>query len=157
MLLTMILEPNTKSLAFYSFLQMHPLMMGNFSYRNKLNFCLTFLIMFILLMYSLVFYLIIFSFAKRSYSKMLLNFTKFKSSSFFLESFTRIMRDFVNGFLHAFFIFNYKRQIVGIMVSQIIYIIFCIYFRRNYINVFVFMFSTLYYILFFVFNIILVV
>lgn len=156
MLLIMILEPNIKSLAFNSFLQMNSLLLGYFNYMNKLNFCVACIIKFILLIYSLAFYLVIFSFVRKSYAKVLLNITKFKASSFFIQGFTRIMRNFINSFFHAYFIFDYRKQIIGLMASQTLYIILSIYFRKSYSNVFIFLFSTLYYVLFLVFNAVLV-
>lgn len=157
MLPIMLLEPNVKTLAFNSFLQLNQLMLGYYDYVDKGNFCVACLVIFVLLVYSLGVYLVIFGLFKKSYTKNLLNFTKFKASSFFFESFTRIMRDFLNAFFQAYFIFDYKKQITSLMASQIVYIFLCIYFRKNFINSFLFIFSTLYYILFFLFNVILVV
>lgn len=136
---------------------MNPVLQGYYKYVNKINYCVTYFVLYILFIYSLASYVIIFKFVKRSYSKVLLNFTKFKASSFFFESFTRIMRDFFNAFFQAYFICDYKKQITSLMASQVVYIFFCIYFRKNYINPFIFIFSTLYYVLFFLFNVILVV
>lgn len=157
MLPIMILEPNVKSLAFNAFLQMSPQMLGYFNFLNKLNFFFACLVLFVVLMCSLPLYLLIFSSAKKSHSKRLLNFTKLTPSSFFLECSTRMLRDFASAFLEAYFLFDYRKQITSLMASQVVYIVLCIYFRRNYVNVFVFVFSTLYYVEFFLFNLVLMV
>lgn len=141
----MILEPNVKSLAFNSFVQMGQSMLGYYNYMNKLNFCVTCTVLFVILFYSLALYLVVFSHTKKSYSKILLNFTKYKASSFFFESFTRIFRDLLNAFFQAYFLFDYKKLIISLTTSQILYIVFCIYFRKNYENILLFIFSTLYY------------
>jgi hypothetical protein len=152
----MILEPNIRSLAFSSFLQMSPPMLGYFGYANKLNFCAASISMFVVLLYSLAFYLLAYRLAGKSYAKMLLSCTKFKPSSFFFESFTRLMRNFINAFFHGYFMFEYRRQIVGLMSAQALFILVSVYFRTRYINAFVFASSLLYYVLFFVFNVVLV-
>lgn len=157
MLPIMILKPNIKSLTFNIFLQMNPLMLGYYAYKNKLNFCVACVVLFAIVLYSFAFYLVIFSLAKKSYSQILLNFTKFKASSFFLESFTRITRDLLNAFFQSYFIFDYRKLIICLMSIQILHVLFAICFRKNYVNHFIFIFWILYYIFFFLFNVTLVI
>lgn len=146
------IESNMIKIAYNSFSQLNPNSTGYFSFDNKINFALTFLTVLIFLTYAFGFYIIFYRFASRKVAHTLLNYAKFSLNGFFVESFSRIFRNFVKGFIHAYFVDDYKTQLICLIASDILFVIIILYFSRSFKQKIIRFLYILYYVVFFIFN-----
>lgn len=71
-------------------------------------------------------------------------------SSFFVESFSLVCRNFFRSFIHAFLMQNYKQQIIMLAVSDLMCSVLCYHFRKKFTNLFFFTLFLGYNIVFFI-------
>ncbi len=108
--------------------------------------------------YVLLFYLLVYRYCCKKQAKTILNNgAKHTSRGYFCESFCRIGRNLVRGFLHSFFMNNYTIQIIGLACSGFLTTIALLMFRKNYTNFFIYLLFFIYHLLFFIFDTILAV
>lgn len=143
--------------SFSIFVQLQPSMTNFFKFSNKVNLCAAVISLFLLILYSLLFYVIVSKYEKKKYAKNLLITSKYTTKSFILESFCRVTRNLIRGFFHGFFISNYKLQIIGLMWSNLLYLIMALTLRKVYETFLIFILQTLYYSIFFIFDLVLTV
>lgn len=131
-LIVAFIESNMIAIAFMSFKQLRSNSIGSFIFQNKLNFAFTSLAIFVFFAYGLCFYMMAYRYAARSSAPTLLNYAGFRLGGFFVESCCRIVRNFVKGLIHAYFIYDYKTQIISLIASDALFVVVALYFTRSF-------------------------
>lgn len=146
------IEANTIAIAFNSFSQLRPNLTSYFQFTNKLNFTFMHFIIFIFITFASSFYLFVYRYIARSVARTLLTYTNYELKGFFVESCCRIVRNFIKGFIHAYFILNYRTQLVCLIASDIFFILISVIFSKSFKKLITRILFVLYYILFFIFD-----
>lgn len=118
-------------LSFNVFVQFQPEIIGWFRFNNKINFCITMLILLLLVWYSLLFYVMVYSFERKKMASILLNQSDHFIEAYIKESVCRVLRNLIRGFFHGFLMQNYRTQIICLAWSNAIYLIFVYFFSSQ--------------------------
>ena len=145
MLFVSIMESSLAFLAFNCGLQL--LQPGFFNFYDKLNMLLTYIFFFISLLYALSFYIIVYSTASRGRAERFLTYSKNDLSGFILESMLIATRNFVNGFIHGYLLYNYTVQMSCLLASKLLTVIILFVLRKSFAKKTYFMLFEAYFLL----------
>lgn len=151
----MILETNMMNLTFESVLQMS--VAGSLRFENKLNLTFAVIILFSLALYSVLFYPLIYQFCHRQAAETLLVKCNYQMTSFFVQSFSLVSRNFFRSFIHSFLLQNYKQQILVLAISDVLCCFLCCNFRSKFTNKLFFALFLTYNIVFFIVDMLFVI
>ena len=130
MLFVSILEASLAFVAFNCSLQL--LQPGFFNFYDKLNMALTYLFLFASMLYAFSFYVIVYSTTSRGRAEKFLTYSKNVGSGFILESTLIATRNFVNGFIHGYLLYNYIVQMTCLLISKLLIVIILFVLRRRF-------------------------
>lgn len=99
-------------------------------FTDKLNLLFCLLIFFIVISYSTILYPLIYRFVDRKSAKTILTYSFYNSRSFWFESYTFLLRTLCRAMIQALTFQHYSFQIGLLMLSNIIFAIITIIFRK---------------------------
>ena len=141
-LILAVIETNLIKLSFYCTLQV--LITGFESPFDKLNTVAMVLSWMFALFYALSFYPIVYKYCDKKAASTILVRSSYSRNSFLLETFCVLLRNFTRGFCHAIFLQSYSWQIVSLTVTDAVFILFTLHFRKSFISKYVFIFFLIY-------------
>ena len=145
MLFVSILEASLAFITFNCSLQL--LQPGFFNFYDKFNMLLTYLFLFASLLYAFSFYIIIYSTTSRGRAERFLTYSKNVLSGFILESVLIATRNFVNGFIHGYLLYNYTVQMSCLIASKLLTVIILFVLRKKFASKIYFVLFEAYFIL----------
>lgn len=80
------------------------------------------MVLFTLVFYATAFYPLVYRFSNKSGAETLLIRTKYNWLSYFVEPICGVTRNFIRAFLHAVLRNFYQTQILGLMISDIVFL-----------------------------------
>ena len=131
-LLLMFIEANLIFITFYSFLQLSS--PSFFNGKDKFNTFFAVSFLFASFFFSFTFYILVYAFCNKEEAEAFINFTDYNIKGYICETLQVSLKNFANGFAHAYLIRNYTAQMVTLIAIKSILFAGVIYFRNVYIN-----------------------
>lgn len=154
-LLSGFFESNITPLAFYAAVQFKVLVA--FNWFGKLNAIYTVLILFCVLQFCFLFYPLIATFESKRNSKEILEFSKYKQSSFWFEMILKYLRGLFHALIHGCFINHHIPQLAGLFLFDITLLFITLLLRKLFRNRATFGISFVYLLTFLAFDVTLLV
>jgi hypothetical protein len=122
------------------------------TFWDKLNLVVMFFILFAVVFYVLCFYGLVYARESRKSSENLIVYSKNRMKSYFFEPVLFLVRSVVKSFVHGYLINSYATQIVILFLTDVVFLVICLTLYRNFRNKFVSTLTTLYFLVFMLFD-----
>ena len=149
----LLIDTNLAFTTFSGFVQL--LMPACFSLTDKLNLITTIFYLFLNLLFPFVLYTFVYRLVPKKRGSLVLNLARFTRRGFILELLISSVRNFCRSAIHAFFLDHYYVQILGLVVCDILLVLICFIFRKEFLNKGLLFGNLLYYLSFLGFDVLL--